>query len=169
VDGVPIGRLIGDEVAPVPSQSDDASGMTLGMGSIIIVVATDAPLLSEQCRRLAVRAATGLARVGGSMSDGSGDFAIAFATGNDKIPAEYYPIEEPGAVPRHLPLTHAVTTVTHQHLGPLFAAVSDATEEAVVNALLAAETMTGRDGMTAYALPPDLLVEAMARYRPDAP
>jgi D-aminopeptidase len=169
VDGVPVGRLIDDSVVPLPARPSELPDLTPGMGSIIIVVGTDAPLLPEQCRRLAVRAGAGLARVGGSMSDGSGDFAIAFATGNEKIPAEFYPMVEPGAIPRHLPLTHQVTMVTHQQLGPLFAAVSDATEEAIVNALLAAETMTGRDGMTVFALPPDLLVDVMARHRFETP
>jgi D-aminopeptidase len=142
-----VGREIGYEV--VPSAWDDPQKG----GSIIIVVATDAPLLPVQCRRLAQRATVGLARVGGYGHESSGDIFIAFSTA------------------QHLGGTHdapyQVTTLPLDSMDPLFHAAADATEEAIVNALCAAVTMTGREGRVAHALPLDALVDAMSRHRKD--
>jgi D-aminopeptidase len=144
VDGVPVGREIGADV--VPYHKDLAAPG----GSIIVVLATDAPLLPIQCKRLARRATTGLAWVGGIGSNGSGDIFLAFATGN--------------RVPRGSKLID-VRMVAPDQLTPLFQAAAEATEEAILNALTAAETMTGYKGRTVHALPLDRLQEAMRRYR----
>jgi D-aminopeptidase len=146
VDGVPVGQEISPDMAPTP-WAEPPQG-----GSIIVVLATDAPLLPIQCRRLAQRATIGLARAGGIGYNGSGDIFLAFATGNHLPAGAQHPYDL-----RMLP---------HHHLNPLFEAAAEATEEAVLNALTAAETMTGYRGHTAHALPLDRLVEVMARYRP---
>lgn len=152
IDGVPVGREISTSEIPSPwDQPADA-----GAGSIIIVVATDAPLLAHQCERLAQRAALGIARVGSVAGHSSGDLFVAFATGND-LPLDAQVEGFPG-------LTASITMLSDAHITPLFEACVDATEEAVVNALLAAETMTGRDGITARALPHDRVLDLMARY-----
>ena len=119
-------------------------------------MATDAPLLPHQCARLAQRAGLGLARVGGLGATSSGDLFMAFATGNrNHPPGEAEPVG-PGVV--HL------WALVDPALDPLFEATVEATEEAIANALVAAETMTGRDGITAHRLPHDRLCEVMARY-----
>ncbi len=157
VDGVPVGAEIGVDVVPSPWDEDPSPGglPPAGAGSIIVVVATDAPLLPHQCERLAQRAGLGIARAGGTGGHTSGDLFIAFATGND-LPNDDE--DEPSA------RTLEVRTVGPAVIDALFDAVIEATEEAIVNALIAAETMTGRDGVTAHALPHDRLLEVMARY-----
>jgi len=157
VDGVPVGEAIpADEV---PSPYDDAEAVaahaTAGAGSIIVVVAADAPLLPHQCERLAQRASLGLARMGSTANHSSGDLILAFATGNRGLSS---------AVSDGGPATLEVHMVTEQRMTPLFKATAEATEAAVVNALLAAETLTGRDGITAHRLDPDRLQDVMARY-----
>ena len=141
VDGVPVGELIGDRI-PTPEPRNE-------WGSIIGVVATDAPLLPHQCDRLAQRIGLGVARVGGTAAHTSGDLFFAFATGNRGLDAPK------GEV--------AVRMLSDGEITPLYAAVIDATEEAILNAMLAAETMTGRDGHTVYALDADVLREALRR------
>jgi D-aminopeptidase len=143
VDGMPIGRLIDYRRVPVAWGKQPQPG-----GSILIIIATDAPLIAGQCARLARRAAVGFARVGGVGHNGSGDLFLAFATGNS-MPTD---CQEPFAI-RYLP-NHA--------MNPLFSAIGEAVEEAILNALTAAETMSGINGNTAYALPLDDLVEMMA-------
>lgn len=145
VDGVPVGLEIGPEVTPVP-EDPNTSG-----GSIIIVVATDAPLLPIQCQRLAKRATVGLSRAGGSGHNGSGDIFVAFATGNhvtdttEPLDVKMFPLE---------------------HISPLFDGTAEAVEESIINALTSAETMTGVDGHKAHALPLDELERVMNKYRP---
>src|SRR3954469_15477923 len=154
VDGVPVGEEIGvDDVAspwdralPVPPP---------GSGSIIVVLATDAPLLPHQCERLAQRAGLGIARAGGTGGHTSGDLFIAFATGN-RLPADDE--DRPTAI------VHEVRSAGDGIVDALFDGAIEATEEAIVNALVAAETMVGRDGITAHALPHDRPLEAMTRY-----
>jgi D-aminopeptidase len=136
IDGVPVGRELGLDTIPGPTRPD---------GSIIVVAATDAPLLPHQCARLAQRATFGIARTGGAGENSSGDLVLALATGNE-LPAE------------------TLRTIPNEALNDLFYAVIEATEEAIVNALLAAETMTGRGGATVHALEPDRLLEVMRRY-----
>ena len=148
VDGVPVGRLVPPEVIPSPWE-------TPAGGSIIVIVATDAPLLPIQCGRLAQRAGLGVARTGGLGATTAGDLFLAFATGNRGLPAPEDRSLGFSAIPlRALP---------DPALDPLFEATVEATEEAIVNALVAAETMTGRAGNTVYALDHELLVEAMRR------
>jgi D-aminopeptidase len=147
VDGVPV--RIDDVPRPVPPEIE-------GAGSVIAVVATDAPLLPHQCRRLAQRAGLGIARTGGAGENSSGDGFLAFSTANrGRLPSDAY-----GTRPSPV---FQVDVLADAHLDPLFHAVIEATEEAVVNALLAAETMTGRDGVTAYALDPDRLTDVLRR------
>ena len=161
IDGVPVGQAIpvGDVPSPYPDDDPD-SGIPRpdpGSGSIIIIVATDAPLLPHQCERVAQRAGLGLARMGSTANHSSGDLVLAFATGNRGLPGA----DEPSA---SAPGVIEVRMVPDNRLTPLFKATVEATEAAIVNALLAAETMTGRDGITAHALDHDRLLDVMARY-----
>jgi D-aminopeptidase len=158
VDGVPVGAEIGTDEVPSPYDAAEivAARTPPGSGSIIVVIATDAPLLPHQCERVAQRAGLGIARAGGTGGHTSGDLFIAFATGNR------LPLEDDGQGPR--PLAYDVRTVGDGVIDALFDAAIEATEEAIVNALVAAETTVGRDGITAHALPHDRLLEVMARY-----
>ena len=158
VDGVPVGAEIGVDETPSPwLEARELAARTPppGSGSIIIVIATDAPLLPYQLERVAQRAGLGLARAGGTGGHTSGDLFIAFATGN-RLPAEDEDHPEL--------LAYDVQTVGDIVIDALFDATIEATEEAIINALVAAETMVGRDGVTAYALPRDRLLEVMTRY-----
>ena len=142
----------------VPSPYEDVgrprSAPPPGSGSIIVVVATDAPLLPHQCERLAQRAGLGIARVGGTGGHTSGDLFIAFATGN-RLPSTVHD-EHPSGLG-----TYDVRAVGDIVIDRLFDATIEATEEAIVNALVAATTVVGRDGNTAHALPHDRLREVM--------
>jgi L-aminopeptidase/D-esterase-like protein len=120
------------------------------LGSIIIVVATDAPLLPHQLDRLVKRAALGLGRQGSIASNSSGDIFVAFSTANAGAAVEK------GTV--------ALTMLPNERIDPLFLATVQATEEAVTNAMLAAETMTGADDVRAYAIPHERLKEIMKKY-----
>ncbi|GIW03809.1 MAG: peptidase [Thermomicrobiales bacterium] len=147
VDGVPVGEEIGPDVVPPPWPS------ARGDGSIIIIVATDAPLLPHQCKRLAQRATVGLARVGGNGDNGSGDLFLCFATGNRGLmdPAD-----------RISPI--ATRMVPNTAIDGLFEAVAEATQEAIVNALCMATTMAGIEGRISYAIPLDRLQDVMRKY-----
>lgn len=144
VDGVPVGRELTYQHTPPPI----AKGMR--DGSIIVIVATDAPLLPHQCKRLAQRATVGLARVGGVGYTGSGDIFLAFATGND-FPSEADSPQPLRMLPQH-------------HLDSLFEATAEAVEESILNAMTAAETMTGYQDCTAHALPLEPLQATMRKY-----
>ncbi len=153
VDGVRVGEAI--PTSEVPSPYDALrSGPTPGSGSIIVVVATDAPLLPHQCERLAQRAGLGIARVGGTGGHTSGDLFIAFSTGN-RLPPAGLDDDARGLG------TYEVRAVGDIVIDRLFDAVIEATEEAIVNALVAATTVVGRDGITAHAIPHVRLVEVM--------
>ena len=164
IDGVPIGEAI--PTSDVPSPWDAAMALAraagtggaaaAGAGSIIVILATDAPLLPHQCERLAQRAGLGIARMGGIGATSSGDIFIAFATGNRGLP-EAAPEPDPRRV-------IDVRMVEDSRMTPLFQAAVEATEEAIVNALLTAGTMTGADGITAHGLDGERVVEIMARY-----
>jgi D-aminopeptidase len=176
IDGVPVGQAISlsevpgawaavervEIAAEAASTARRATAPGLagrsgpGGGSIIIVLATDAPLLPHQCERLAQRASLGLARMGSIASHGSGDIFIAFATGNRDLSR--------AAGERDPRPTVDLRMVADRVITPLFQAAVEATEAAVVNALLAAETMTGRDGITAHALDHDRLLDVMAEF-----
>ncbi len=150
VDGVPVGRAIGPDIVPAHRSGAPQSGAKPD-GSIIVILATDAPLIPIQCQRLARRATTGLAWVGGIGANSSGDIFLAFATAN------------------HIGQNDKISTL--RMLAPdamtgLFRAAAEATEEAILNALTAAETMTGREGRTIHALPLDRLQAVMRQHRP---
>ncbi len=145
VAGVPVGREISDS----PAYSG-LPGATLDVGSVIVVVATDAPLLPHQLKRLARRVTMGIARTGSVSGNGSGDLFIAFSTANA------------GAC-RPDRLSDA-KLLGNDRLDPIFTAVVQATEESVINALVAAETMTGQSGHRAIALPHDRLQDVLRRY-----
>ena len=153
VNGVPVGEMVGPELVPTP---DLPMLYPAGAGSIIVVVATDAPLLPHQCTRLAQRSALAVGRVGGTGEQYSGDMMLAFSTGNRGIPP-YGPDENPDANRPEI----GVRMVAPQLMTRLFDLAIEATEEAIVNALVAAETMTGRDGLTAHALDHNLLHAAL--------
>jgi D-aminopeptidase len=134
IDGAPVGRELDFDRIPGPTRPD---------GSIIVLVATDAPLLPHQCERLAQRAALGIARTGGAGENSSGDLLLCFST------------QTVGETVRMIP---------NESIDPLFYAAIEAAEAAIVNALLAAETMTGR-GTTVHAIDGDALEEILVRYR----
>jgi L-aminopeptidase/D-esterase-like protein len=121
-------------------------------GSIIVVVATDAPLLPHQLRRIAKRASLGMARTGSLGGNGSGDIFLAFSTAN------------PGAALGNEKGIAELWTLDNDHLNPLFVASVFATEEAIINSMIAAEDMTGHKGFSAKALPHDKLREIMRQY-----
>ena len=153
VAGVPVGK----ELPLAPPQAamlrDDASRGDLG--SIIILVATDAPLLPHQLKRLARRATLGMARTGGLSGNGSGDIFLAFSTANpDAFRAE-------GLA--------SVQMVSNEQISALFDGTAWATEEAIVNAMVAAETMTGADGRRVERLPHDRLRDVLRKYNRLAP
>ena len=160
VAGIPVGREIGGanicyegdvpegRIEP-PCESVDASSRRPELGSIIVVVATDVPLLPHQLERVAQRVTLGLGRLGSSASDSSGDIFIAFSTAN-KVAFD----DEPTLV----------RTLANPHLTPVFVATVEATEEAVVNAMIAAETMTGADRYRVPRLPHDELVRVLTKH-----
>lgn len=146
VDGVPVGREIAD-LRPVPGQPAGNDG------SIIVVIATDAPLSDRQLARLCRRGILGLGRVGASAQHFSGDILVAFSnTPENRLDRD------------RVPALLSQVRLDDRVIDPLFQATIEATSEAVLNALVAAETMIGRDGNTAYALPHDRLQEVMQRY-----
>jgi D-aminopeptidase len=139
IAGVPVGK----EIPEHPAYGED-------VGSIIIVIATDAPLIPTQLKRMARKASLGLGRDGSYSGDGSGDIFVAFSTAN------------PGAAsPKGV---HDLKMLPNDSLDPLFLATVQATEEAIVNAMIAAETMTGIDDHTVIALPHDRLREVLKKY-----
>lgn len=140
IAGVPVGKEITENAV----YSKEA-------GSIIIVVATDAPLLPHQLKRLARRASLGLARTGSVSGNGSGDLFLAFSTANAHA-------ADPAAP------THSVATVPNDRMDPIFTATVQAVEEAIVNALVANQSMTGRDDHKVDALPHDRVRELMKKY-----
>jgi len=138
------GTPVGYEITGHPVWGDDT-------GSIIVVVATDAPLLPSQMKRIAKRVTLGLGRLGSISGDGSGDIFIAFSTAN------------PGAGLEQKK-TAPLQMLPNDRMDALFEATVQATEEAVVNAMVAAKTMTGADGHTVEALPHDKLREVLKKY-----
>ncbi len=142
ISGVPVGKEITDLVFEARGDDD--------VGSIIVVVATDAPLLPHQLKRLARRVPMGIAKVGGYAGNGSGDIFIAFSTANE------------GAA--HREKNPTLEMLPNDQMSRLFLMTIQATEEAIVNALVAAETMTGINGNTSHAIPHDRLREALRKY-----
>ena len=158
IDGVPVGAAIPRDEVPSPWDQVDALSTRAGTegGSIIGIVATDAPLLPHQCTRLAQRVGMGVARMGSYASHGSGDLFCAFATGNRDLSRSAGEDDPRATVPLRM--------VPDGQINPLLEAVAEATEEAIVNALVAAETMVGRDGITAHALDHDRLRKVMREH-----
>ena len=144
IAGVPLGDKLSD-LMPAFRPKDRSTG------SIIVVVATDAPLMPHQLERLARRVPIGISKVGGYASNGSGDIFIAFSTAN------------PGAAARDGLLK--IEILPNDAMSPLFLATAQATEEAIVNALIAAKTMVGINGNTVYALPHDRLIDILREYK----
>jgi D-aminopeptidase len=144
IAGVPVGR----EIPEHPAYEQET-------GSILIVIATDAPLLPQQLKRLARRASMGLARLGSVSGNSSGDLFVAFSTANSGAGSSSG--------------LRTASFLPNDDLDPVFEGAVQATEEAIVNALVAADTMSGVDGHTAIALPHDRLKAALAKYRKLAP
>jgi L-aminopeptidase/D-esterase-like protein len=143
IAGVPVGQEITDLLPDTSWKREEA-------GSIIVVVATDAPLLPHQLKRLARRVPLGMARTGGNGANGSGDIFITFSTAN------------PGAFSRDA--TTTLDMMSNDKMNPLIEATAHATEEAIINAMVAAETMTGRDDNVSFAIPHGRLKEALKKY-----
>ncbi len=143
IAGVPVGREIQDPRSERGKPDD-------GSGSIIVVVATDAPLLPHQLKRIVTRVALGVGVMGGRGENSSGDIFIAFSTANPEI------AKTDGVA--------QLTMLPNERIGPLFRATVDATEEAIVNAMVAAEGMVGRDGNKVPALPHDRLRQVLRKY-----
>ncbi|PMY69000.1 MULTISPECIES: P1 family peptidase [Pseudomonas] len=148
VDGYPVGRQLSGIPSPFARRG------TPGMGSIVVILATDAPLLPHQCQRLAQRASIGIARTGGGTEDSSGDIFLAFATGNRDLP--------PCAYGRQgVPFSTPLAMLNNDYISALFSAAAEAVEEAIVNALLAGEPMTADSGASVPALTGETLLQAM--------
>jgi L-aminopeptidase/D-esterase-like protein len=163
IAGVPVGEEIGDLLSCTASASapagarrcdspgGDSSVSEEGQGSIIVVVATDAPLMPHQLKRLATRVSLGIGRQGGFGTNGSGDIFLAFSTAN------------PGAWSDDPPVK-SLQMLSNARISALFYATVQATEAAITNALLAAETMTGANDLRVYAMPVDRMLAAMRKY-----
>src|SRR5713226_4509438 len=154
IAGAPVGQEIAD-LAPCRApcsgpRSGVAAAIPPDVGSIISVVATDAPLLPHQLKRLARRAGLGVGRLGGVASKSSGDIFVAFSTANARASRDSGLAQ--------------VSMVSNDQITPLFEATVQATEEAIVNAMLAARTMIGADDLTVYALPHDRLRAVLRKY-----
>jgi D-aminopeptidase len=145
--GVPVGVLLGrHDLADELAEAEE-------LGSIVIVVATDAPLSDRNLTRLARRAFAGVARTGASMANGSGDYAIAFSTA-----------ESVRRTPDRRTSTAELRELGNERVSPLFLAAIEATEEAIYDALFVAESMTGRGGRHVEALPLDRVLPLLARF-----
>jgi len=166
IDGVRVGEHLGNHYLAdkVPYERPEATGGANAAGSeydedvdgsIMIVVATDAPVTARNLERLAKRALLGVGRVGGFMSNGSGDYVIAFST------AEEVRIHADGRD------RHDFTELSNAAMSPLFLAAVETTEEAILNSLFAAETMTGHEGRTIEAMPLDKFINLLEQSRGD--
>ena len=149
ISGVPVGLELADTLrrsynAPPSNRRKE------GDGSIIVIVATDAPLLPHQLKRIAHRIPIGIGNVGGRGSNGSGDIFLAFSTANTNA--------------FNRDRTTSVRTLSNDLITPLFEATVQAVEESIVNAMIAAETMDGIHGNTAYEIPHDRLIEILKKY-----
>lgn len=154
IAGVPVWKHLAPTERAASGSARGAASSAPTDGSCMIVVATDAPLDARQLKRLATRAMHGMARTGSSGSHGSGDYVIAFSTANR------YAASEPAGTHRQ------VTVIREDDLSPLFAAVIDATEEAIYNSLLKATTVRGRGGNVAEAIPIEKLKEIFQPKKP---
>ena len=146
ISGVPVGQEIPD-LMPMENGQTPRDGE---QGSIIVVIATDAPLLPHQLRRLAKRAPMGIARVGGIGGNGSGDIFVSFSTANQHVMSDSE--------------VKTVQMLPNELMTDLFQATAQVVEEAILNALIAARTMTGIEGNTVYAIPHERLREVLRKY-----
>ena len=167
VNGAPVGQELNGDVIPLPEPPEFAEHPPAGSfvpmpgaGSIVGIAATDAPLLPHQCDALAQRVGLGVARTGNSGDHWSGDIFVAFSTAN-RLPGS--------GLTWPAPLTALVKTLSNNHLDPLYDSVVEATQEAILNAQLAADTMVGRDGVTAHALDHERLLAVLRESRPHEP
>ena len=149
ISGVPVGLELADTLSRIYN-APPSNRRKEGDGSIIVIVATDAPLLPHQLKRIAHRVPIGIGNVGGRGSNGSGDIFLAFSTANTNA--------------FNRDRTTSVRTLSNDLITPLFEATVQAVEESIVNAMIAAETMDGIHGNTAYALPHNRLVEILKKY-----
>jgi L-aminopeptidase/D-esterase-like protein len=152
IAGVPVGKEIPEH--PAYESSNDRRS-NYDTGSIIVIVATDAPLIPTQLKRIAKKVSLGLGRDGSYSGDGSGDIFLAFSTANPDA------VSPKSSQPNN---THQLTMLPNDSLDPLFLATVEATEEAVINAMVAAETMKGIDNHVVIALPHDRLREVLKKY-----
>ncbi|MCU0283915.1 MAG: P1 family peptidase [Candidatus Nanopelagicales bacterium] len=155
VNGVPIGQVLGSREVPVPRMSA-ITRVPPGTGSVLAVVATDAPLLPHQLNRMAQRAGLGIAKFGARGDNYSGDLMIAFSTA-----AHGLPDQGPGA---RTAIALSVDTLALPYVDAMFAAVIEATAEAILNAMLQAQTMAGRDDLVLRALNADQLADILEQY-----
>ena len=149
ISGVPVALELADTLSRIYN-APPSNRRKEGDGSIIVIVATDAPLLPHQLKRIAHRVPIGIGNVGGRGSNGSGDIFLAFSTANTNA--------------FNRDRTTSVRTLSNDLITPLFEATVQAVEESIVNAMIAAETMDGIHGNTAYAIPHDRLVEILKKY-----
>ena len=149
ISGVPVGLELADTLSRIYN-APPSNRRKEGDGSIIVIVATDAPLLPHQLKRIAHRVPIGIGNVGGRGSNGSGDIFLAFSTANTSA--------------FNRDRTTSVRTLSNDLITPLFEATVQAVEESIVNAMIAAETMDGIHGNTAYAIPHDRLIEILKKY-----
>ena len=149
ISGVPVGLELADTLSRIYN-APPSNRRKEGDGSIIVIVATDAPLLPHQLKRIAHRVPIGIGNVGGRGSNGSGDIFLAFSTANTNA--------------FNRDRTTSVRTLSNDLITPLFEATVQAVEESIVNAMIAAETMDGIHGNTAYAIPHDRLIEILKKY-----
>jgi len=148
IAGVPIGKELADTLN-YKFVSPPQSFKPPGQGSIIVIVGTDAPLLPHQLKRVAERVSIGVGNVGGRGENSSGDIFFSFSTANTNFSRDS---------------VTQVQLLSNELIDPIFDATVAATEEAIINAMVAAETMTGINGNKAYALPKDLVIKAMKKY-----
>lgn len=154
IAGVPVGKELQDTLPIIFNsvvKSDKINDANAETGSIIVIVATDAPLLPHQLKRMAQRVSLGIGKMGGIGGNGSGDIFLAFSTANKNAFSRYD--EE------------TIQLYSNDRMGVLFEATIQATEEAIVNAMVAAETMEGINGNKAYALPHQRLIEILKKYK----
>jgi D-aminopeptidase len=153
IDGAPVGEMIGDKVE-LPFDRAEEPNSVREKNSLLVVIAVDAPLLPHQLRRVAQRATLGIARSGTTAEPNSGEFSLAFST-----------VQQAGAVASETPRTVTnLTTLSDSALAPIFVAAAEATHEAILNAMMAAETMTGRDGNVAPALSAQMVVDTVLEF-----
>ncbi|KAI0506085.1 peptidase family S58 [Xylaria bambusicola] len=171
ISGVPVGRILDQEEAKAAEQDAEKKAAREDVerekerkdGSIIVILATDAPLHPTQLQRLAKRATVGLARVGGRGHNPSGDIFLAFSTGN-RIPVQTISMDRREVDPWK-PTPFAAEVVDDSSINGLFEAAAEATEEAIYNAVCMAETMVGNLGHKIEALPLDRVKEIMEKYK----